>query len=68
MQIPTPAPIKMTYFESILEYSIRISNRLFELSERYVGTGLSHSIPLVLKGKMLFIIFFSSLKNMIRTP
>ncbi|RNA13598.1 hypothetical protein BpHYR1_032177 [Brachionus plicatilis] len=24
-----------------------ISNRLFELSERYVGTGLSHSIPLV---------------------
>ncbi|RNA18706.1 hypothetical protein BpHYR1_041304 [Brachionus plicatilis] len=24
-----------------------ISNRLFELSERYVGTGLRHSIPLV---------------------
>ncbi|RNA18253.1 hypothetical protein BpHYR1_016038 [Brachionus plicatilis] len=24
-----------------------VSNRLFELSERYVGTGLSHSIPLV---------------------
>ncbi|RNA03715.1 RNA-directed DNA polymerase from mobile element jockey-like [Brachionus plicatilis] len=25
------------------------SNRLFELSERYVGTGLSHSIPLVVR-------------------
>ncbi|RNA16638.1 hypothetical protein BpHYR1_007234 [Brachionus plicatilis] len=26
---------------------LTVSNRLFELSERYVGTGLSHSIPLV---------------------
>ncbi|RNA41748.1 hypothetical protein BpHYR1_040116 [Brachionus plicatilis] len=26
-----------------------ISNRLFELSERYIGTGLSHSIPLVVR-------------------
>ncbi|RNA38584.1 hypothetical protein BpHYR1_048428 [Brachionus plicatilis] len=28
---------------------LTVSNRLFELSERYVGTGLSHSIPLVLR-------------------
>ncbi|RNA30830.1 hypothetical protein BpHYR1_037378 [Brachionus plicatilis] len=28
---------------------IMISNRLFELSERYVRTGLSHSIPLVVR-------------------
>ncbi|RNA41534.1 hypothetical protein BpHYR1_040579 [Brachionus plicatilis] len=26
---------------------LTVSNRLFELSERYVGTELSHSIPLV---------------------
>ncbi|RNA10758.1 hypothetical protein BpHYR1_042833, partial [Brachionus plicatilis] len=26
---------------------LTVSNRLFELSERYVGTGLSHSIALV---------------------
>ncbi|RNA30974.1 hypothetical protein BpHYR1_035859 [Brachionus plicatilis] len=26
---------------------LTVSNRLFEFSERYVGTGLSHSIPLV---------------------
>ncbi|RMZ94513.1 hypothetical protein BpHYR1_010911, partial [Brachionus plicatilis] len=26
---------------------LTVSNQLFELSERYVGTGLSHSIPLV---------------------
>ncbi|RNA07423.1 hypothetical protein BpHYR1_013753 [Brachionus plicatilis] len=26
---------------------LTVSNRLFELNERYVGTGLSHSIPLV---------------------
>ncbi|RNA33215.1 RNA-directed DNA polymerase from mobile element jockey-like [Brachionus plicatilis] len=26
---------------------LTVSNRLFELSERYVGTGLSHSVPLV---------------------
>ncbi|RNA27073.1 hypothetical protein BpHYR1_012386 [Brachionus plicatilis] len=28
---------------------LTVSNRLFELSERYVGTGLSHSIPLVVR-------------------
>ena len=28
---------------------LTVSNRLFELSETYVGTGLSHSIPLVVK-------------------
>ncbi|RNA19286.1 hypothetical protein BpHYR1_038030 [Brachionus plicatilis] len=28
---------------------LTVSKRLFELSERYVGTGLSHSIPLVLR-------------------
>ncbi|RNA25422.1 Sodium-coupled monocarboxylate transporter 1 [Brachionus plicatilis] len=26
---------------------LTVSNRLFELSERYVGTGMSHSIPLI---------------------
>ncbi|RNA07938.1 hypothetical protein BpHYR1_037771, partial [Brachionus plicatilis] len=31
----------------ILINLLTVSNRLFELSERYVGTGLSHSIPLV---------------------
>ncbi|RNA36923.1 hypothetical protein BpHYR1_037019 [Brachionus plicatilis] len=31
------------------KYKKEISNRLFELSERYVGTGLSHSIPLVVR-------------------
>ncbi|RNA05153.1 hypothetical protein BpHYR1_038454, partial [Brachionus plicatilis] len=29
------------------EIKERCNNRLFEFSERYVGTGLSHSIPLV---------------------
>ncbi|RNA20622.1 hypothetical protein BpHYR1_002022 [Brachionus plicatilis] len=29
------------------EIKFLVSNRLFELSEKYVGTGLSHSIPLV---------------------
>ncbi|RNA20505.1 hypothetical protein BpHYR1_043946 [Brachionus plicatilis] len=28
---------------------LAVSNRLFELSERYAGTGLSHSIPLVVR-------------------
>ncbi|RNA23382.1 hypothetical protein BpHYR1_028086, partial [Brachionus plicatilis] len=28
---------------------LTVSNRLYELSERYVGTGLSHSIPLVVR-------------------
>ncbi|RNA26380.1 hypothetical protein BpHYR1_000949 [Brachionus plicatilis] len=28
---------------------LTVSNRLFELSEIYVGTGLSHSIPLVVR-------------------
>ncbi|RMZ95053.1 hypothetical protein BpHYR1_008878, partial [Brachionus plicatilis] len=28
---------------------LTVSNWLFELSERYVGTGLSHSIPLVVR-------------------
>ncbi|RNA31706.1 hypothetical protein BpHYR1_004639 [Brachionus plicatilis] len=28
---------------------LTVSNRLFELSERNVGTGLSHSIPLVVR-------------------
>ncbi|RNA15844.1 hypothetical protein BpHYR1_008795 [Brachionus plicatilis] len=27
------------------QIKLSVSNRLFELSERYVGTGLSHSIP-----------------------
>ncbi|RNA35574.1 hypothetical protein BpHYR1_024017 [Brachionus plicatilis] len=31
------------------EIKFLVSNRLFELSERYVGTGLSHSIPLVVR-------------------
>ncbi|RNA29060.1 hypothetical protein BpHYR1_028943 [Brachionus plicatilis] len=31
------------------KYKKEISNRLFELSKRYVGTGLSHSIPLVVR-------------------
>ncbi|RNA29169.1 hypothetical protein BpHYR1_044034, partial [Brachionus plicatilis] len=26
---------------------LKVSNRLFELAERYVGVGLSHSVPLV---------------------
>ncbi|RNA03353.1 hypothetical protein BpHYR1_043626 [Brachionus plicatilis] len=43
-------PSNMVHHEAFNKPKLlTVSNRLFELSERYVGTGLSHSIPLVVR-------------------
>ncbi|RNA20395.1 hypothetical protein BpHYR1_007971 [Brachionus plicatilis] len=40
---------KSTYCTYKVKHLLSISNRLFELSERYVRAGLSHSVPLVVR-------------------
>ncbi|RMZ93580.1 RNA-directed DNA polymerase from mobile element jockey-like, partial [Brachionus plicatilis] len=43
-------PSNIVHHEAFIKLKLlTVSNRLFELSERYVGTGLSHSIPLVVR-------------------
>ncbi|RNA14399.1 hypothetical protein BpHYR1_039478 [Brachionus plicatilis] len=34
---------------NIVHHTLTVSNWVFELSKRYVGTGLGHSIPLVVR-------------------
>ncbi|RNA02787.1 RNA-directed DNA polymerase from mobile element jockey-like [Brachionus plicatilis] len=48
LKLKYDTPSNIVHHEAINKLKLlTVSNRLFELSERYVGTGLSHSIPLV---------------------
>ncbi|RNA27687.1 hypothetical protein BpHYR1_020726 [Brachionus plicatilis] len=48
LKLKYDSPSNIVHHEAFNKLKLLIvSNRLFELSERYVGTGMSHSIPLV---------------------
>ncbi|RNA25185.1 RNA-directed DNA polymerase from mobile element jockey-like [Brachionus plicatilis] len=50
LKLKYDTPSKILHHEAFNKLKLlTVSNRLFELSERYFGTGLSHSIPLVVK-------------------
>ncbi|RNA14984.1 hypothetical protein BpHYR1_019022, partial [Brachionus plicatilis] len=50
LKLKYETPSNIVHHEALNKQKLlTVSNRLFELSERYVGTGLSHSIPLVVR-------------------
>ncbi|RNA25014.1 hypothetical protein BpHYR1_028987 [Brachionus plicatilis] len=50
LKLKYDTPSNMVHHEAFNKLKLlTVSNRLFELSERYVGTELSHSIPLVVR-------------------
>ncbi|RNA39195.1 EF-hand domain-containing family member B, partial [Brachionus plicatilis] len=50
LKLKYDTPYNIVHHESFNKLKLlTVSNRIFELSERYVGTGLSHSIPLVVR-------------------
>ncbi|RNA33680.1 hypothetical protein BpHYR1_035513 [Brachionus plicatilis] len=50
LKLKYDSPSNIVHHEAFNKLKLlTVSNRLIELSERYVGAGLSHSIPLVVR-------------------
>ncbi|RNA43528.1 hypothetical protein BpHYR1_028493 [Brachionus plicatilis] len=50
LKLKYDTPFNIVHHEAFNKLKLlTVSHRLFELTERYVGTGLSHSIPLVVR-------------------